>query len=62
MDTQSITDTWDKENYSGSNYKPAPSPKNTNDDGSFPNKYPSEGEEYEKLGKDHKFNIVKFYA
>lgn len=56
------TPTWDKENYSGSNYKPAPSPENTKPDGSFPNKYPSEGEEYEKLGKDHQFNIVKFYA
>lgn len=62
MDTQSITDTWDKENYPEENYKPAPSPKNTNDDGSFPNNYPSEGEPYIKVNKDHKFNIVKFYA
>ena len=62
MDTQSITDTWDKENYSGSNYKPAPSPENTKPDGSFSQKYPSEGESYIKVNKDHKFNIVKFYA
>ena len=43
------TPTWDKENYSGSNYKPAPSPENTKSDGSFPQKYPSEGE----IGRAH---------
>ena len=63
MDTQSRTDTWDKINYSGSNYKPAPSPENSNTDGSpkLPD-YPSEGTPYIEKNKDHKFNIVKFYS
>lgn len=56
------TPTWDRDTFPENNYKCGPSPKNTNDDGSFPNKYPSEGEEYKTVNKDHKFNIVKFYA
>ena len=56
------TPTWDRDTFPENSYKPAPSPKNTNDDGSFPNKYPSEGEAYKTVNKDHKFNIVKFYA
>lgn len=59
---KSDTPTWDKDTFPENSYKPAPSPKNTNDDGSFPNKYPSEGEAYKTVNKDHKFNIVKFYS
>lgn len=56
------TSTWDKEAYPETNYKPGPSEQTTNNDGSFPTEYPSEGEEYKQLNKDHKFNIIKFYG
>lgn len=56
------TPTWDKDTFPEDNYKPGPSPKTVNDDGSFPDKYPSEGTPYIEKNKDHKFNIVKFYA
>lgn len=58
-----ITHTWDSSTYPKNNYKPGPSPENSNPDGSpkLP-EYPSEGTDYEEKGTDHKFNIVKFYA
>ena len=60
---ETITPTWDQETYPPSNYKPGPSPENSNPDGSpkIP-EYPSEGDDYKSKGTDHKFNIVKFYA
>lgn len=60
--SMSGTPTWDKKAYPKESYQPGPSPKNTNDNDTFPSEYPSEGDEYSKLNKDHKFNIVKFYA
>lgn len=59
---KSGTPTWDKDTFPENNYKCGPSPKNTNDDGSYPQNYASEGESYRTSNKDHKFNIVKFYA
>ena len=58
-----ITPTWDQKTYPKDNYKPGPSPENSNPDGSpkLP-EYPSEGTSYEEKNTDHKFNIVKFYA
>ena len=56
------TNTWDKDTYSEESYRPGKSPQTTNDDGSFPNKYPSEGDSYKDKGTDHKFNIIKFYG
>ena len=58
-----ITPTWDQPTYPKNNYKPGPSPENSNPDGTpkLP-EYPSEGTDYEEKGTDHKFNIVKFYA
>ena len=60
--TFSGTPTWDKDTYPPNNYKPGPSPENTNPDGTpkLPD-YPSEQPEYPKE-KDHQFHIVKFYA
>lgn len=52
-----FTSTYDK-----TQNTPAPSPGNTNEDGTFPSEYPSEGEEYSRLNKDHARNIVKFYS
>lgn len=54
------TSTFDEESYGGS-YEEAPAPKTTNDDGTYPPNYPSEGGGYIGANKDHKFNIVKFY-
>lgn len=54
------THTWDKGVYPEGSYSPGPAEKTTNDDGSFPTEFPSEGEEYKD--KDHKFNIIKFYG
>ena len=62
--SDSGTPTWDKPNYpEGPNYKPGPSPENTNPDGTpkLPD-YPSEGDEYKLTNKDHQFHIIKFYA
>lgn len=61
--TDSSTPTYDKDAYPKDNYKPAPSPENSNPDGTpkLPD-YPSEGTPYIEKNKDHKFNIVKFYA
>ena len=60
---ETITHTWDQPNYPPNNYKPGPSPENSNPDGTpkLP-EYPSEGDKYKEKGTDHKFNIVKFYA
>ena len=57
------TPTWDKDTYPPNNYKPGPSPENTNPDGTpkLPD-YPSEGDEYKLTNKDHQFHIIKFYA
>lgn len=59
-DTGAYTSTFDEDRYGG-NYDEGPSPENTNPDGTFPTKYPSEGETYKTVNKDHKFRIVKFY-
>lgn len=59
-DTGAYTSTFDEDRYGGS-YDEGPSPENTNPDGTFPTKYPSEGESYKTVNKDHKFRIVKFY-
>jgi hypothetical protein len=59
-ETNSGTPTWDSTTYPSDNYKPGPAPRTTNEDGTYPNQYPSEGGSYGT--KDHKFNIVKFYA
>lgn len=62
------TPTWDSIKYPQSSYTPGPAPETTNPDGTFPRRYPTEGEEYKKetypdgKPKDHNFNIVKFYA
>lgn len=59
--------TWDNKTYPPTNYKPGPAPQVTDPnqpDGPYPVGYPSEGSEYRppNPNKDHKFNIVKFYA
>ena len=58
--------TWDSKTYPPTNYKPGPAPQVTDPnqpDGPYPPGYPSEGEEYRREPKkDHRFNIVKFYA
>ena len=61
--SDSGTPTWDKPTYPPNNYKPGPSPENTNPDGTpkLPD-YPPEGDEYKITNTDHKFHIVKFYA
>lgn len=59
-DTGAYTSTFDSDRY-GSDYNEGPSPENTNSDGTFPTKYPSEGNEFKTVNKDHKFRIVKFY-
>ena len=64
-DYGSETSTWDSKTYPKDNYKPGPAPQNTDPskpDGPYPSDYPSEGKDYIDKNKDHKFNIVKFYA
>lgn len=59
-DNRVVTSTFDYDKYSGS-YQEGPAPKTSNDDGTPTPEYPSEGEDYKKVNKDHKFKIVKFY-
>lgn len=59
--------TWDKKTYPPISYHPGPAPQVTDPsqpDGPYPVGYPSEGSSYRppNPNKDHKFNIVKFYA
>ena len=67
-DTAIGTPTWDTTSYPPSSYEPGPAPKTTNDDGTYPKNYPSEGESYKTQNypdgtpKDHNFNIIKFYG
>lgn len=65
LDDTASTSTWDSKTYPKDNYKPGPAPQNTDPskpDGPYPSDYPSEGKDYIDKNKDHKFNIVKFYA
>ena len=59
-DIGTSTSTFDEKTY-GSNYREGAAPQTTNDDGTFPSEYPSEGTAYKTANRDHKFRIVKFY-
>ena len=59
-DIGTSTSTFDEKTF-GSNYREGSAPQTTNDDGTFPSEYPSEGTAYKTANRDHKFRIVKFY-
>lgn len=57
--------TWDKIKFPSTNYKPGPAEQVTDPNlpnGPYPVGFPSEGESFRQVGKDHRFNIVKFYS